>query len=175
MPAPSRSGPTGAKPPAPDQAERRRLLAVHLDAASIGRGNPDQEHERRVAIFDLVDGSSFGVAGHAGGPYTLRIALRDAKLALDIADEGGRMVVTHILSLAPLRSILRDYRLLCESYYAAIRTATPAQIEAIDMGRRGLHDEAAELLARRLEGKIEADFATLRRLFTLVAALHWKG
>lgn len=175
MPAPSRSGPTEAEPAAAAEAERRRLVSVHLDAASIGRGNPDQEHERKIAIFDLVDGSSFEVVGHSGGPYKLGIALRDARLALDILGEDGRLIVTHMLSMTPLRSILRDYRLVCESYYAAIRTATPAQIEAIDMGRRGLHDEAAELLARRLEGKIEADFATLRRLFTLVVALHWKG
>ena len=175
MPAPSRSGPTGAESAIPAEAGRRRLVSVHLDAASIGRGNPDQEHERRVAIFDLVDGSSFALPGHPGGPYQLRIALRDARLALDVLGEDGGLLVTHILSMAPLRSILRDYRLICESYYAAIRTATPAQIEAIDMGRRGLHDEAAELLSRRLEGKVEADFPTLRRLFTLVAALHWKG
>ena len=126
-------------------------------------------------MFDLVEGSVFGVQGHDGGPYKLRIALRDAKLALDIHGADGGLVVTHMLSLTPLRSILRDYRLICESYYAAIRTATPAQIEAIDMGRRGLHDEAAALLQSRFAGKIDADFATLRRLFTLVAALHWKG
>ncbi len=175
MPVPSRSGPTKAEQPAKGDPKRRRLVSVQLDETSIGHGNPDQEHERKIAIFDLVEGSSFGVPGYEGGPFKLRIALRDAKLVLDVQGEDGRLIVTHILSLTPLRSLLRDYRLICETYYAAIRTATPAQIEAIDMGRRGLHNEAAEVLSRRLSGKIEADFPTLRRLFTLVAALQWKG
>ncbi len=175
MPVPSPSGPTGADQAATGEATRRRLVAVQLDAGSIGRGSPDQEHERKVAIFDLIEDSNFGVPGHRGGPYTLRIAMRDAKLAFDILTADGHLVVTHVLSLTPFRAILRDYRLICETYYAAIRTASPAQIEAIDMGRRGLHDEAAVLLSSRLAGKVEADFATLRRLFTLVAALHWKG
>jgi uncharacterized protein (UPF0262 family) len=130
----------------PDQ----RLIAIHLDEASIGRGNPDQEHERRVALLNR-------------------------KLALDIRTADDQPIVTHLLSLTPFRSILRDYFSLCETYYAAIRTATPSQIEAIDMGRRGLHDEAAELLAARLKGKVTADFDTMRRLFTLLTALHWKG
>lgn len=175
MPAPSRSGPTGAKATQDVDPALKRLSAVVLDAASIGRGSPDQEHERRVAIFDLVDDSVFGVPGHAGGPYRLHVAMRDARLVFDVHGSDDTLVVTHILSLSPLRSILRDYRLICDSYYAAIRTATPSQIEAIDMGRKGLHDEAAELLSTRLAGKVEADAATLRRLFTLIAALHWKG
>lgn len=175
MRAPSRSGPTGADRIVDDDGERRRLATVRLDSASIGRGTPEQEHERRTAIFDLVEGSSFSVPGRGGGPYSLVIAVRDAKLVLDIFDENDRPVVGHLLSLTPMRSLLRDYRLICESYYAAIRTASPSQIEAIDMGRKGLHDEAAELLASRLAGKIDADFPTFRRLFTLVAALHWKA
>jgi uncharacterized protein (UPF0262 family) len=154
----------------PDQ----RLIAIHLDEASIGRGNPDQEHERRVAVFDLIEDNVFGVPGHPG-PYRLVIALLNRKLALDIRTADDQPIVTHLLSLTPFRSILRDYFSLCETYYAAIRTATPSQIEAIDMGRRGLHDEAAELLAARLKGKVTADFDTMRRLFTLLTALHWKG
>lgn len=156
-------------------ASQHRLVGIVLDDASIGRGTPDQEHERRIAIFDLIEDNEFSVPGHDGGPYRLLIALLDARLAFDIRTAAGDPVITHVLSLTPFRSILRDYRMICESYYAAIRAASPAQIEAIDMGRRGLHDEAAELLAARLAGKVKADLQTMRRLFTLVTALHWKG
>jgi uncharacterized protein (UPF0262 family) len=155
--------------------DRKKLVAVLLDENSIGRGNADQEHERAIAIYDLVESNSFGVPGHEGGPYELLIALHEAKLAFNIRQEGGDSVITHILSLTPFRRILKDYFMVCESYYAAIRTATPAQIEAIDMGRRGLHNDGAKLLAERLEGKVECDFDTARRIFTLVTALHWKG
>lgn len=156
-------------------ADRKKLVAVMLDENSIGRGNADQEHERAIAIYDLVESNTFGVPGHEGGPYELMIALHEAKLAFDIRQEGGDSIITHILSLTPFRRILKDYFMVCESYYAAIRTATPAQIEAIDMGRRGLHNDGAKLLAERLDGKIECDFDTARRIFTLVTALHWKG
>ena len=155
--------------------ERHRLASVVLDHASIGRGTPDQEHERQIALFDLMEENAFGLPDHDGGPYHLTIALHDAKLAFDIRDADQKALVTHILSLSPFRRILKDYFLVCESYYAAIRTATPTQIEAIDMGRRGLHDEGARLLEERLAGKIVCDFDTARRLFTLVTALHWKG
>jgi len=154
---------------------RRRLIAVVLDEQSIGRGNPDQEHERSIAIYDLIEDNRFAPRGHDGGPYQLSIALQDKKLALDVRLESGEAVILHILSLTPFRSILKEYFMVCESYYAAIRTASPSQIEAIDMGRRGLHNEGAQLLAERLQGKIDLDFDTARRLFTLVTALHWKG
>jgi uncharacterized protein (UPF0262 family) len=156
-------------------ANRRRLVSVVLDETSIGRGNPDQEHERLIAIYDLVECNCFALPGHDGGPYALSIALEENKLALDVRDGDGAPLIKHILSLTPFKRLLKDYFLVCESYYAAIRTATPAQIEAIDMGRRGLHNEGATLLAERLSGKIECDFDTARRLFTLVTALHWKG
>ena len=152
-----------------------RLVCVTLDETSIGRGNPDQEHERQIAIWDLVEENSFGVEGHLGGPYLLVLALHDKKLLFDVRDQQGDPIVSHVLSLTPFRSILRDYFMVCESYYAAIRTATPSQIEAIDMGRRGLHNDGAQLLAERLQGKIICDFDTARRIFTLVTALHWKG
>ena len=152
-----------------------RLASIVLDEASIGRGTPDQEHERDIAIYDLVEVNQFQLAGQAGGPYALKIAMQDGKLALDISDAAGTHLAGHILSLSPLRAILKDYFMICESYYAAIRTASPAQIEAIDMGRRGLHNEGAQVLQDRLAGKIECDFDTARRLFTLVTALHWKG
>ena len=158
-----------------EPAARKKLITVTFDENSIGRGNPDQEHERAIAIYDLVEQNCFGVPEHDGGPYGLHIALHDAKLAFEIRDEGGGKLVTHILSLTPFRRILKDYFMVCESYYAAIRTATPNQIEAIDMGRRALHNDGARLLAERLKGKIECDFDTARRIFTLVTALHWKG
>ena len=158
-----------------DLAERNRLLSITLDEASIGRGSPDQEHERRVAIEDLIETNSFALPGRQGGPYRLRIALQDGKLVLVVSTESGASTVSHVLSLRPLRSLVKDYLRLCDSYHDAIRTAAPSRIEALDMGRRGLHDEGAELLGERLRGKIDCDSATLRRLFTLVTALHWKG
>jgi uncharacterized protein (UPF0262 family) len=158
-----------------DAASTRRLVKVILDEESIGRGSPDQEHERLIAIYDLVELNSFALPGHDGGPYALHIALQEKKLCFDVRSHDGEPVIRHILSLTPFRRLLKDYFLVCESYYAAIRTATPAQIEAIDMGRRGLHNEGAVLLAERMDGKIECDFDTARRLFTLITALHWKG
>ncbi len=154
---------------------QKRLTEVSLDENSIGRGSADQEHERAIAIYDLIEDNSFGVVGHDGGPYTLKISLHDAKLALAVSDQEGNGVVTHILSLTPFKRILKDYFMVCETYYAAIRSATPSRIEAIDMGRRGLHNEGAHLLLERLKGKIETDIDTARRIFTLVTALHWKG
>ncbi len=153
----------------------RRLIAVSLDETSIGRGNPDQEHERRIAIYDLLEENSFALHGHDGGPYRLAIGLQEGRLVLAVTDESGTGLMSHLLSLKPFRSVLKDYLMLCDTYYQAIRSASPRQIEAIDMGRRGLHDEGAALLGERLRGKIEADHDTLRRLFTLVTALHYKG
>ena len=152
-----------------------RLVAVTLDEASIARGNPDQEHERAIAIHDIVETNSFRVPEHPDGPYALRLGIVETKLAFEIstADGSGRM--THYLSLAPLRRVIKDYELVCSSYYDAIRTASSIQIEAIDMGRRALHNEASEVLLQRLEGKVEIDFDTARRLFTLIYALHWRG
>jgi len=154
---------------------RNRLVSIVLDEASIGRGSSDQEHERQVAIYDLLEENHFGLPGRDDGPYGLKIALHDAKLALEIGKETGETLAVHILSLTPFRGILKDYFMICESYYAAIRTATAAQIEAIDMGRRGLHNEAAHFLKERLKGKVECDLDTARRIFTLITALHWKG
>lgn len=151
------------------------LVGVTFDVASLGRGNPDQEHERAVAVYDLVERNHFAVPGHDGGPYLLHLALVERRLVIDIKTADGDPLVTHHLSLTPLKRIIKDYGLVCESYYAAIRTATPAQIEAIDMGRRGLHDEAATLLEHRLAHKVRIDHDTARRLFTLIYALHWKG
>jgi uncharacterized protein (UPF0262 family) len=154
---------------------RRRLVAVLLDEASIGRGNPDQEHERAIAIYDILEANAFAVPNHVGGPYVLHLGLVEKRLCFDVRTENGEQVVSHHLSLTPFRGVIRDYEMVCDSYYHAIRTASPTQIEAIDMGRRGLHNEAAELLVKRLHGKLELDFDTARRIFTLIFALHWKG
>jgi len=158
-----------------DQNPHKRLIAVTLDENSIGRGNADQEHERAIAIYDLIEDNSFTLVGHDGGPYALHIALHDAKLAFDVRDADGVGIVTHILSLTPFKRILKDYFMICETYHQAIRNAAPSRIEAIDMGRRGLHNEGAQLLQERLKGKIDTDGDTARRIFTLVTALHWKG
>ncbi|MCV0395984.1 MAG: UPF0262 family protein [Rhizobiaceae bacterium] len=152
-----------------------RLIDVELDE-SIGRSTPDVEHERAVAIYDLIEENSFRPLGDAGdGPYRLRLSLADSRLVFAVDRENGEPVVTHILSLTPFRRIVKDYFLICESYYEAIKTASPSQIEAIDMGRRGLHNEGSQTLMNRLSGKIEIDFDTARRLFTLVCVLHWRG
>jgi uncharacterized protein (UPF0262 family) len=153
----------------------KRLVKVVLDEDSIGPGNRDIEHERAVAIYDLVEENSFAPVGHEGGPYCLRLQLMDNRLIFDIRTEDNRPVVAHHLSLTPFRRLVKDYFLVCESYYQAIRTATPSRIEAIDMGRRGLHDEGSELLMERLKHKVAVDFDTARRLFTLISVLHWKG
>jgi uncharacterized protein (UPF0262 family) len=159
----------------PPSSSKSCLSAVRLDERSIGRGNPDQEHERAVAIYDLIEENLFSPDGHDGGPYALTISLQDGRLVFDIRSEAGDPVVAHILSLTPLRRVIRDYFAICESYYAAIRNASPSQIETIDMARRSIHNEGSELLKERLAGKVTIDFATARRLFTLVSVLHWKG
>jgi uncharacterized protein (UPF0262 family) len=156
-------------------AEKNRLVKVTLDEASLGRGTPDQEHERAIAIYDLIEMNSFALPERDHGPYSLHISLVERKLALDIRSADGQPVILHYLSLTPLNRVIKDYAMVCESYYEAIRLSSPSQIEAIDMGRRGLHNEAAELLRERLNGKVSVDGDTARRLFTLIFALHWKG
>jgi uncharacterized protein (UPF0262 family) len=156
-------------------ADGKRLIKIILDEDSIGPGTRDVEHERAVAIYDLVEQNSFAPVGHDGGPYCLKLQLAGNRLIFDIRTEDDRPVVAHHLSLTPFRRLVKDYFLVCESYYQAIRTATPSQIEAIDMGRRGLHDEGSEILIERLKHKVALDFDTARRLFTLITVLHWKG
>ncbi|MBB4230670.1 UPF0262 family protein [Rhizobium mongolense] len=151
-----------------------RLSDIVLDD-TIGRSTPDVEHERAVAIFDLIEENSFEPVGHSGGPYRLKISLVDSKLVFAITTEDGRDVATHILSLTPFRRLVKDYFMICESYYEAIRSASPSRIEAIDMGRRGIHNEGSQTLKDRLAGKIEVDFDTARRIFTLVCVLYWRG
>jgi uncharacterized protein (UPF0262 family) len=152
-----------------------RLVAVTLDENSIGRSNPDVEHERAVAIYDLIEENSFAPSDDDGGPFALHLSITGSRLMFDIRREDGTPVIAHLLSLTPLRRIVKDYYMICDSYYAAIRTATPDRIEALDMGRRGLHDEGSNILMERLKRKVDVDFDTARRLFTLICVLHWKG
>jgi uncharacterized protein (UPF0262 family) len=152
-----------------------RLAAVTLDEASLGSSNDDVEHERRVAIYDLVEENQFRPVGHDGGPYTLQLGISGNRLVFDIRLTDGTPVIAHMLSLAPFSRIVKDYFVVCDSYYTAIRTATPDRIEALDMGRRALHDEGSRLVMERLKRKVEVDSGTARRLFTLITVLHWKG
>jgi uncharacterized protein (UPF0262 family) len=162
------------KPPR-DQDSQNRIVTVTLDEESIGRSGPDIEHERAIAIYDLVEQNLFAPEGATGGPFTLHIGITGNRLMFDIRQEDSTPVVTHLLSLTPFRRIVKDYFMICDSYYQAIRTATPDKIEAIDMGRRGIHDEGSRTLQERLKGKVRLDFETARRLFTLICVLHWKG
>lgn len=152
-----------------------RLVSITLDESSIGRSGPDIEHERAVAIYDLIEQNSFCPAEHDGGPYALHLSMAENRLVFDIRLADGTPVSAHLLSMTPFRKIVKDYFMICDSYYAAIRTATPEKIEAIDMGRRGLHDEGSTILVDRLKDKVTVDFDTARRLFTLICVLHWKG
>ena len=155
--------------------KRSRIKAVTFDKASVRRSNPNIEHEREVAIYDILDGNHFALEGRDDGPYDLTLGVAEDRLVLTIMADGGAAPLTFMLSLSPLRRIIKDYFMVCESYYQAIRTAPPSRIQAIDMGRRGLHDEGSRVLMDRLKGKIEVDHDTARRLFTLICALHWKG
>jgi len=152
-----------------------RLVAVTLDESSIGRSGSDVEHERAVAIYDLLESNTFVPEGRARGPFKMHLSITGNRLVFDIRRANGTPVTAHLLSLSPLRRIVKDYFMICDSYYAAIRTATPERIEAIDMGRRALHDEGSELLMERLKHKVRVDFDTARRLFTLICVLHWRG
>lgn len=156
-----------------------RIAHIALDEDTILWRNADVEQERRVAIFDLIEENTFKPVRSAeagkNGPYHIELAVRDGRLALTIADTAGETLETLILGLARFRRPIREYFAICDSYYQAIRKATPAEIETIDMARRGVHNGAAELLLERLEGKVETDFATARRLFTLICVLHIKG
>ncbi len=156
-----------------------RISHIELDEATIIWRNADIEQERRIAIFDLIEENSFKplrsfVAGHEG-PYRLRLAVQDGRLALEVGDADGAQLELLVLGLGRFRRPIREYFAICDSYYQAIRKATAHEIETIDMARRGVHNDAADLLLERLEGKVETDFATARRLFTLICVLHIRG
>jgi len=152
---------------------------IELDESTILRRNADIEQERRIALYDLRAENTFkplrSYAAGNHGPYRLRLAVHDGRLSFELASEDGQPLETLILGLGRFRRLVRDYFAICESYYQAVRKATAQEIETIDMARRGVHNEAAELLLERLEGKVETDMATARRLFTLICVLHIKG
>ena len=156
-----------------------RIIAVKLDERTILWRNADVEQERRIAIFDLLEGNHFrplreGPDGYAG-PFRVTLRVEEGRLAIDIAQEDETPFDTVVLALTPFRRTIRNYFAVCDSYYNAIRSATPAQIETVDMARRSLHNDGAEMLKERLEDKIEVDFDTARRLFTLICVLHIRG
>ena len=150
-----------------------RIIAIDLDERSIIRRNEDIEQERRVAIVDLLERNHFDVAGQEG-PFRVLMRVEDSRFAIDVQDEDGAQLDTIRLGLARFRRPIRDYFHICDSYFKAVRSADPRQIETIDMARRGIHNEAAELLQDCLKDKIEMDFDTARRLFTLICVLHIK-
>ena len=156
-----------------------RISHIQLDEATILWRNADIEQERRVAIYDLIEENSFKplrpAAGGAHGPWRLKLAVQDGRLAMEIADEAGQPVETLLLGLARFRRPIREYFAICDSYYQAIRKASAREIETIDMARRAIHDQAARQLLERLDGKVETDFATARRLFTLICVLDIRG
>ena len=151
------------------------IINITLDETSIVRRNADIEHERKVAMFDLLEENEFGLSGGPAGPYDVVLRLEENRLVFDVRNGDGGGLSEIKMLLTPFRRIIKDYFLICESYFNAIKTASPSQIEAIDMGRRGLHNEGSELLKDRLSGDIEMDFDTARRLFTLVCVLHIRG
>ena len=152
-----------------------RISAIVLDEKSVLSRTPAIEQEREVAISDLLEGNRFKPKGSSAGPYRLALSVKENRLVFDITRESGVRVARILLSLTPFRGIVRDYFLVCDSYYKAIRTAPPSQIESLDMGRRAVHNEGTELLIERLGSKVETDFETARRLFTLICVLHLKG
>jgi uncharacterized protein (UPF0262 family) len=160
---------------AASEKSRDRLVEITLDAKSLGRVNASIEHEREVAIFDILDGNAFRIDGLDAGPYKLNLSLADERLVLHISPSDAGDTIEHGVALTPLKRIVKDYFMICESYYEAVRTAPPARIQAIDVSRRALHDEGSTLLKEKLQPKIVVDEDTSRRLFTLVCSLHWKG
>jgi len=158
-----------------DTRARTRLFEVVLDEATLPRVSSDAYHERAVAIFDLVEENVFAVIGRDDGPYSLTIAQQEGKLAFAARNPAGEPVVEFVVSMTPFRPLLKDYFMVCETYYAAIRTASPRQIEAIDRERTKLHNEGADLMSARISDKVAIDSITARRLFTLISALHWKS
>ena len=156
-----------------------RIIAIELDEKTIIWRNADVEQERRIAIFDLLEENYFApqreFADGYSGPYRIRLRVEEGRLVIEMAREDDTHLETLVLSLTRFRRAIKDYFAICDSYFQAVRQATPQQIETIDMARRGIHNEAAELLMERLEGKIAVDFDTARRLFTLICVLHIKG
>jgi len=151
------------------------IIKIELDEHTIVRRNADIEHERKVAIFDLLEENHFTLTSGMPAPYDLMLAVQESRLILHVRDGAEQPVEDIRLDLRPFRRVVKDYFLVCESYFSAIKTSSPSQIEAIDMGRRSLHNEGSDLLRSRLAGKVSMDDNTARRLFTLVCVLHIRG
>lgn len=177
------SDPSRPDDTAPAAGSRHRLGVLTLDPGSIKRGNANIEHEREVAVYDILEGNEFELIGRNDGPYSLVIGVADDKLVFSVTsvDTTAESTATALepviiaVPMLPLRRVIKDYFLVCETYFDAIRTAPPSRIQQIDVGRRALHDEGATALTERLSGRINLDVTTARRLFTLVCALHWRG
>ena len=154
-----------------------RLVSIELDEAGLAPATPEVEQERKVAIFDLLEENSFKLEkeGAPEGPYALNLGIRDRRVVFAVTTEGGEPAAEFHLSLGPFRQTIKDYFAICEAYFDAVKRLPPSQIEAIDMGRRGIHNEGARILKERLEGKAAVDDDTSRRLFTLICVLHFKG
>lgn len=155
--------------------DKARIVQVRLDERTLVRRAPEVEHERAVAIYDLIEENRFRLIDAGEGPYCLHLRVEDGRLVLDVRGADDAPIREIGIALAPFRTIVRDYFTVCDSYYQAIKRASPSQIEAIDMGRRGLHDEGSEMLRDRLRSKVEMDRQTARRLFTLLCVLHIRG
>ncbi len=155
--------------------ETAKLIDIELDTSLAAVPSPDVEHERQVAIFDLLQENSFLVTGRDSGPYKLRLSIAEGRLMFGISDQSDESCAIIGLALSPFRRIVKDYFMICESYFQAIRASTPSQIETIDMARRGLHNEGSDYLRDRLRDKADVDTATARRLFTLICVLHFRG
>lgn len=157
-----------------------RLSRIEIDETGLPAPTPEIDQERKVAVFDLLEENSFGLPEADGrdvpaGPYHLFLSIREGRLVFDIRTEADTKVAEFHLSLSPFRQVVKDYFQICEAYFDAVKRLPPSQIEAIDMGRRGIHDEGARVLQERLEGKVRIDSLTSRRLFTLICVLHFKG
>lgn len=156
-------------------SDKTRIAKIFLDEQTVVNRSPQVEHERKVAIYDLLENNHFGLIDGPKGPYVLRLSIEENRLAFDVRDINDQPIKRFMLALSPFRSIVREYLMVCDSYYKAITTSSPSQIEAIDMGRRGLHNDGSEVLEERLKGKADLDHNTARRLFTLVCVLHIKA
>ncbi|MEO1732147.1 MAG: UPF0262 family protein [Pseudomonadota bacterium] len=157
-----------------------RIVDITLDDAGLPPPTPEIEQERRVAIFDLLEDNTFVLPGRdgqaaPGGPFKVKLAIRDKRLVFDVANEADDKAAEFHLSLGPFRQVVKDYFQICESYFEAVKTLPPSQIETIDMARRGIHNEGSRVLQERLDGKVTLDDETARRLFTLICVLHFGG
>jgi uncharacterized protein (UPF0262 family) len=155
-------------------SEEHRIVKIELDERSLAPATADIEHERKVAIYDLIQENHFQPIGAEGGPFELYLSNVERRLVFDVRKQGGAALGQVHLSMTPFRKIIKDYFMLCESYYDAIRNAAPAQIETIDMARRAMHNEGSEILRERLADKIDLDMNTARRLFTLICSFHMR-